>query len=49
MKAWLNISGISLNDLNLRPAPKLNPRFYGPFLVVSQPGQNRFRLKLPDD
>ena len=49
MKAWLDIEGIQFTDLHLRPAPKLNPRYYGPFDVVSQPGANRFELKLPDD
>ena len=49
MKAWLDIEGISLSDLNLRPAPKLNPRYYGPYTVLAQPGQNRFRLEMPKD
>ena len=48
-KVWLNLEGIHLNRFNLRPCPKLNPRYYGPFEVVEQPGPLRFRLDLPDD
>jgi hypothetical protein len=49
MKAWLDISGLNFSELSLRPSPKLNPRYYGPFNVISQPGENRFRLELPED
>eukprot|EP01050_Picozoa_sp_SAG11_P005729 SAG11_NODE_414_length_9684_cov_7.947522_1_plen_2392_part_00 len=48
-KAWLDLSGISLTQFNLRPSPKWNPVFYGPFVVLSQPSPNSFRLKLPED
>eukprot|EP01050_Picozoa_sp_SAG11_P008147 SAG11_NODE_704_length_7657_cov_38.765943_3_plen_137_part_00 len=36
MKVWLDISGLSLSDFSLRPASKLNPRFYGPFTILAQ-------------
>eukprot|EP01052_Picozoa_sp_SAG31_P000101 SAG31_NODE_3_length_45830_cov_42.279701_28_plen_748_part_00 len=49
MKAWLDIHGLDFSELSLRPKPKLNPKFYGPFTIVSQPGENRFRLELPAD
>jgi hypothetical protein len=49
MKAWLDIQGLNFSELSQRPAPKLNPKFYGPFKILSQPGENRFRLELPAD
>jgi len=48
-KVWLNLEGISLNRFNLRPCPKLNPKYFGPFEVIAQPGLIRYKLKLPDD
>eukprot|EP01052_Picozoa_sp_SAG31_P033116 SAG31_NODE_3703_length_3974_cov_7.925161_5_plen_225_part_00 len=48
-KVWLNLEGIGMNRFNLRPCPKLNPRYFGPFKVLSQPGVTRYRLQLPDD
>eukprot|EP01050_Picozoa_sp_SAG11_P013418 SAG11_NODE_1566_length_4673_cov_3.640796_6_plen_116_part_00 len=33
MKAWLDIEGIQFTDLHLRPAPKLNPRYYVDLLM----------------
>ena len=48
-KVWLDLEGIHLNRFNLRPCPKLNPRYFGPFEIVEQPGPMRFRLDLPDD
>ena len=46
---WLNLAGIALNRFNLRPCPKLNPKYYGPFEIVAQPGPLRFKLKMPGD
>ena len=31
------------------PPSKLNPRYFGPYEVVAQPGVSRYQLKLPDD
>ena len=45
-KAYLDLAGISLTQFNLRPSAKWNPKFYGPFLVVSQTGPNSFRLRM---
>eukprot|EP01050_Picozoa_sp_SAG11_P040648 SAG11_NODE_17790_length_508_cov_2.589242_2_plen_74_part_01 len=41
-REWGRDYHLQFTDLHLRPAPKLNPRYYGPFDVVSQPGANRF-------
>ena len=38
-----------MSRFNLRPCPKLNPRYYGPYKVLAQPGVNRYKLQLPDD
>jgi hypothetical protein len=48
-KVWLDIDGLSFSDFSLRPAPKLNPRYFGPFVVSAQPSPNRFELILPKD
>eukprot|EP01052_Picozoa_sp_SAG31_P061077 SAG31_NODE_20185_length_581_cov_1.232365_1_plen_116_part_00 len=48
-RVWLNLNGVGLSRFNLRPCPKLNPRYYGPYKVLAQPGVNRYKLKLPDD
>ena len=48
-RVWLNLSGIELNRFNLRPCPKLNPKYFGPFEIIAQPGPLRFKLKLPAD
>eukprot|EP01052_Picozoa_sp_SAG31_P053664 SAG31_NODE_13878_length_840_cov_1.217274_1_plen_185_part_01 len=48
-KVWLNLAGINLSRFSLRPCPKLNPRYFGPFEVLAQPGRLRYKLKLPDD
>ena len=46
-KAWLDLDGINLEQFNLRPSPKMNPLFYGPYEIISRPRTNSFRLKLP--
>ena len=32
---------------NLKPSPKLNPLYYGPYTILSRPRTNSFELKLP--
>ena len=46
-KAWLDLDGINLEQFNLRPSPKLNPLYYGPFKIISRLRINSFELKLP--
>ena len=46
-KVWLDLDGINLEQFNLRPSPKLNPLYYGPYKVISRPRTNSFELKLP--
>lgn len=48
-KTWLDLGGISLTQFNLRPSAKLNPNYFGPFLVLSQSSPNSFRIQLPVD
>ena len=48
-KTWLDLSGISLNQFNLRPSAKWNPNYFGPFVVLRQSSPNSFMLELPVD
>ena len=48
-KCWLSLDGINLEQFNLRPAPKLNPLYYGPFKILERPSANSFKLQLPDN
>ena len=48
-KCWLSLDGINLEQFNLRPAPKLNPLYYGPFKILERPSANSFKLQLSDN
>eukprot|EP01050_Picozoa_sp_SAG11_P010445 SAG11_NODE_1045_length_6044_cov_12.936249_1_plen_151_part_10 len=52
-KCWLSLDGtailVNLEQFNLRPAPKLNPLYYGPFKVLERLSANSFKLQLPDN
>jgi len=43
------LRGINLPELKLRASPKLNPLWFGPYLVIQRPSPNNFTLALPPD
>jgi hypothetical protein len=48
-KCWLSLEGINLPELKLRASPKLNPSWFGQYLVIQRPSPNNFTLALPPD
>jgi hypothetical protein len=48
-KCWLSLEGINLPELKLRASPKLNPLWFGPYLVIQRPSPNNCTRALPPD